>query len=153
MLRKTLYTLVAALSVTTAANAQAPFLRSPYVPPKTALLTPPKAGPILPKQLQSFAPPVVVPNHYPHHRHYHVQYRLPGWQEETFYSLYEAVNFERYVESLGFQADIVRHGFHFDVRFRMNGWQTYRTVNSDGYAHHLEHWLESLGYQARVVHH
>ena len=91
----------------------------------------------------------------PYHqqRHYHVQYRTLYWQERSFHDRFEAGEFARYKESQGYEVDLHRHGYHFDVLFRMPQWQTYRTVNSHGAAHELERMLEYRGFQTRVVHH
>jgi hypothetical protein len=96
--------------------------------------------------------PVFVPSPVIVQRHYHVEYRLP-WQERVFHCPIEARQFERYQELNGYEAHTVRHGFHYDVRYRPRGWQHYRTVGSHHAAHHLERQLEFRGMQARVVHH
>lgn len=85
-------------------------------------------------------------------QHYHVQYRLP-WQERVFTCPIEAGAFERRQEALGYRAYTTGHGLHFHVRYRLPGWQPYRTVNSDLVAHQLERQLELRGLDARVVHH
>jgi len=101
-------------------------------------------GPVV---LPSARPVLIAPVH-----HYHVQVREP-WQERGFHCPIEARAFERYQERLGYQAYTVGHGYHYDVRYRIPGWRTYRTVHSDYLAHQLEHQLEHQGYEARVVHH
>jgi hypothetical protein len=90
--------------------------------------------------------PVVI------HHDYHVQYRLP-WQERIFTCPIEARAFERRQELHGYQAYTTGHGVHYHVRYRVPGWQPYRTVFSDFQAHQLERRLELQGLDARVVHH
>jgi len=85
--------------------------------------------------------------------HYHVQYRLPFWQERVFDSHRAAHRFEDLKRAEGFDAYVIHHGDHFHVRFRLFDWQTYRTVHSHAFAHELEDMLRARGYQARVIHH
>jgi hypothetical protein len=87
------------------------------------------------------------------HRHYHVQYRVPEWRERTFSSREAAHDFVAYKRSQGFDAFVDHHRGHFDVRFRLPTWQTFRTVESHRAAHDLERLLERRGYDARVLHH
>jgi hypothetical protein len=96
--------------------------------------------------------PVFVPSPVIVQRHYHVEYRLP-WRERVFHCPIEAGQFERHQELSGYEAHTIRHGLHYDVRYRPRGWQHYRTVGSDFAAHQLERQLELRGMQARVVHH
>lgn len=88
-----------------------------------------------------------------HDDHYHVQFRQMNWQTQDFDCPIEARRFENYKQSQGFEVTCRHHGDHVHVSFRRPNWTTYRTVNSDPYAHQLERWLESQGYDARVVHH
>lgn len=85
--------------------------------------------------------------------HYHVQYRLSTWGEKTFHNYFEARIFQQAQASRGYETSLVSHGLHWDVRYRLPQWRTYRTVDSHHQAHSLERFLEHRGYQVRLVHH
>lgn len=87
------------------------------------------------------------------HKHYHVQYRQLVWKERIFDSPFEARHFADFKDSEGFETILVRHGYHWHVRYRLLGWRTFRTVSSHAYAHELERLLEFRGFDARVIHH
>jgi hypothetical protein len=131
MFRLFALTALAALGISSTASAQ--FVYLPRVTPAVVV-----------------APRPYVVHHNVHH--YHVQYRSP-WEEHVFTCPIEARAFERRQELLGYQAHTSGHGPHFHVRYRLPGWQPYRTVGSDFHAHQLERQLELRGLNARVVHH
>jgi hypothetical protein len=136
------FALAAATALGLASTASAQFGVSVVLPV-------PRPAPLVPVVVHR---PVFVPSPVIVHRHYHVEYRLP-WQERVFACPIEARQFERFQELNGYEARTVRHGLHYDVRYRPRGWQHYRTVGSDFVAHQLERQLEVRGLQARVVHH
>src|SRR5262245_59354582 len=99
------------------------------------------------------APAAVQADHWHRHHHYHVEYRQPFWRERAFLSPSLAQEFADRVRVRGFAVLLVRHFDHFDVRYRLPYWQTYRTVHSHGLAHELADSLLARGYEARVIHH
>lgn len=131
MFRQLALTAAAALGLASTASAQV-----------HVVLTAPGPAPVV----VTPRPVLVVPQN-----HYHVQYRLP-WQERIFLTPYEARAFELRQQALGYTAYTVCHGHDWHVRYRLPGWQTYRTVHSDFLAHRLERHLELQGFDARVVH-
>ena len=97
------------------------------------------------------APAAVQADHW--HHHYHVEYRLPFWQERSFLSPGLAQEFADTMQLRGFEVLIVRHFDHFDVHYRLPYWRTYRTVHRHSLAHELADTLLARGYEVRVVHH
>jgi predicted aminopeptidase len=79
-----------------------------------------------------------------------VEYRQCQWREREFFDPGQAQGFAERKRCQGFEVAVSQHRNHFDVRFRMPLWQTYRTVFSRHEAHELSHMLRSRGYEVRV---
>src|SRR5947207_453277 len=71
--------------------------------------------------------PVVRPHH--HHHTYRVEYRVSVWEERAFCDYAEARRYERLKLLDGFDAQLVRIGPDWQVRYRVAVWQTYELAS------------------------
>jgi len=83
--------------------------------------------------------------------HYQVLYCSPAWQERVFDSHWRAHRFEDLRRAQGFETQLIHHGHHFHVRYRLCDWRTYRSVPSHYSALELEGVLRGRGYQVRIA--